>query len=142
MADGEAYAHHALNDKPGVMWTFDRGDGPAGPPPFIQNGQGWKYRDLTQNQETVFRVIDATLDQSERSGAAHRRNQVLIGMDEPAAARMLDGSRIRRQLVPEAVAFTAPQRSGTSPRASSISVRAESPRRAQVYLRRADGGSF
>jgi hypothetical protein len=60
---GEYYARSALNDKRGVMWTFDRNNGPSSPPsPLIPNGEGFSCRDLTTNTSTYFRVIDASTD--------------------------------------------------------------------------------
>jgi hypothetical protein len=58
---GEYYARSG-SFKPTVAWTFDRGDGPHGVPGRIENGEGWTAEDLTENHETFFRVIDASLD--------------------------------------------------------------------------------
>jgi hypothetical protein len=60
---GEYYARSLLNDKNGVKWTFDRGNGPINPPaPVLPNGEGFVVRDLTANTTTYFRVIDNTLN--------------------------------------------------------------------------------
>lgn len=58
---GEYYARSG-SYKPAAAWTFDRGDGPHGVPGRLENGEGWAVADLTENHDTLFRVIDSSLD--------------------------------------------------------------------------------
>jgi hypothetical protein len=87
LVDGLYYARSAVNGKAGVMWTFDRGNGPTNDPNVIYNGEGWKGADLTSCEGLYWRPIGSSLFLGEGvpPPIIHGSGSLWIGVDKHQA---------------------------------------------------------
>jgi len=100
--DGAYYAL-PFSSKVDGSWSFDRGTGPFGDPDRIENGEGWRAVDHTENEAAFFRAIDETLDLDGALPPILYGERSLWGRGRQTPGRqplLVRRTRIRKRLVP------------------------------------------